>query len=104
MPGTASHEHSIVNDLRKAFLLKAAERYVWWENAIVAVEYPQKILSQVMNIGVWNDMCELMALFTPQELINVLNKAEIGQFNEKSWHFWYNRLTDSIPPMPKRIL
>ncbi|MDR3333121.1 MAG: hypothetical protein LBT08_10890 [Synergistaceae bacterium] len=91
-------------EAQKTFLLHAARRYIWWETTNGAMAYPQKILAQVMNIGVWNDMCKLVELFPPQELLNVLDKAEIGQFNEKSWHFWHNRLSEKIPSMPKRVL
>ena len=57
-----------------------------------------------MNIGVWDDVCKLAELFPQSELENVLNTAEAGQFNERSWHFWHNRFSDEVPPMPKRIL
>jgi hypothetical protein len=60
--------------------------------------------SAVMNIGSWEDMCRLVKVFPQQELISVLNEAEIGQFNERSWHFWHNRFTGKIPPMPQRAL
>lgn len=87
-----------------AFLNYSAGRYIWWKTVAEAKEYPQMILAQVMNIGVWDDMCELVRLFSESELRNVLVNAEIGQLNERSWHFWHNRLSNEIPPMPQRIL
>ncbi|MDR1580100.1 MAG: hypothetical protein LBS35_07065 [Synergistaceae bacterium] len=87
-----------------AFLSRAAQRYIWWETTDGSMVYPQRILAQVMNLGTWNDMCRLVELFTPRELQDVLDKAEIGQFNERSWHFWHNRLTGNVPPMPQRVL
>lgn len=92
------------NEAQKAFLTHAARRYIWWETANGAMAFPQKILAQVMNIGVWGDMCRLVELFSQEDLLNVLNAAEIGQFNEKSWHFWHNRFTGKVPPMPRRVL
>jgi hypothetical protein len=89
---------------QKTFLSRAARRYVWWETTNDALEYPQRVLAQVMNIGVWKDMCDLVEIFSPQELLDVLDNAEAGQFNERSWSFWHNRLTGNIPPMPKRTL
>ena len=92
------------NEAQKAFLVKAAQRYIWWETANNAMGYPQKIMAQVMNIGVWDDICKLVELFPQEALLNVLNTAEVGQFNEKSWYFWHNRFTDKVPPMPQRVL
>ena len=93
-----------MNEAQKAFLFHAARRYIWWETAEEVMAYPQKILAQVMNIGVWDDLCRLTELFPMEDLLNVLKAAEIGQFNERSWYFWHNRFTDKIPPMPERIL
>jgi len=95
---------TLMNEAQKAFLANAAQRYIWWETANYTTVYPQKILAQVMNIGVWDDICKLVELFREKDLIEVLNTADIGQFNERSWHFWHNRFTDKIPSMPKRIL
>jgi hypothetical protein len=97
-------EKTNMNEARNAFLLHAAERYIWWETTNITLAYPQRIIAQVMNIGVWDDMCKLVELFSPRELKSVLKDAEIGQFNERSWNFWHLRLTDETPPMPKRVL
>jgi hypothetical protein len=93
-----------INETQKAFLSDAARRYIWWETANDAVIYPQRILAQVMNIGVWSDMCKLVELFTQEDLLSVLNEADVGQFNERSWYFWHNRFSVKVPPMPKRFL
>lgn len=93
-----------LNDSQTAFLREVAERYVWWKTPEEALAYPQRILAQVMNIGVWDDLCRMVELFPSWELVDVLRHAEIGQFNERSWHFWHNRLSRKIPPMPKRVL
>jgi len=95
---------TLMNEAQKVFLANAAQRYIWWETANYAIVNPQKILAQVMNIGVWDDICKLVELFHEKDLIEVLNMADIGQFNERSWHFWHNRFTDKVPSMPKRIL
>ena len=93
-----------MNDEQKAFLVSASRRYVWWETANDAMAYPQKIIAQVMNVGVWDDICKLTELFSQKDLIDVLNTAYIGQFNERSWHFWHNRFSDKVPPLPRRVL
>jgi hypothetical protein len=91
-----------MTDGQKSFLDYASRRYVWRGEVNGLDVSPQKALAQVMNIGTWDDLCRLVELFSPQELLCVLNAAEIGQFNERSWHFWHNRLSDVVPPMPER--
>ena len=94
-----------MDETQRAFLLDMAKRYVWWKTPQEAVLYPQRILAQVMNIGVWEDLCRLDRLFSNQELIDVLEQAEAGQFSAQSWHFWHCRLSDGeVPPMPERVL
>ena len=93
-----------MNEEQKAFLIKSVKRYVWWKNTDEAMLHTQRILAQVMNIGTWNDMCKLVELFSREELLHVLNTAEIGQFNERSWHFWHNRFSDKVPTMPERVM
>jgi hypothetical protein len=104
MQDTLGAEHPELSRAQKAFLAYAAQRYIWWESTNGALTSPQRIIAHVMNIGSWGDMCKLVEFFPQQELINVLNKAEIGQFNERSWHFWNNRFSDKIPPMPQRVM
>jgi hypothetical protein len=94
-----------MNEVQRAFLFDMAKRYIWWKTPDEAILHPQRVLAQVMNIGVWDDLCKLDTLFPRQELIDVLERAEIGQFNARSWHFWHCRLLDGeVPPMPERIL
>ena len=93
-----------MTDEQKIFLDYASRRYIWWGEVNGLSVSPQKTIAQVMNIGTWDDLCRLAELFSPSELLDVLDKAEIGQFNERSWHFWHNRLNGRIPPMPESKL
>jgi len=91
-----------LNDTQRAFLLTSAKHYIWWKTPEEAMEYPHRILVQVMNIGLIEDMGKVIEYFSEKDLINILNTAEIGQFNERSWAFWHNRFSLEIPPMPVR--
>lgn len=94
-----------MNEAQRAFLYDSAELYIWWKPPSESMLYPQRILAQIMNIGFWEDWCKMSELFSDQNLQDVLDTAEIGQFNERSWHFWHNRLSGGhIPPMPERKL
>ena len=92
-----------MSERQRKFLLNAAKRYIWWKNPEEAILYPQRVLAQVMNIGVWDDLCELVELFPEQDLSDVLKNAEIGQFSGRSWSFWNYRLTGEVPDMPERF-
>lgn len=90
------------------FLYFAAKQYIWWKEPEKALKHPQKVLAQVMNIGVWDDVCKMSGVFSKEELRQVLLMAEAGQFSRKSWQYWNCILTncsiDSIPKPPTRAL
>ncbi|MBF6592516.1 MAG: hypothetical protein IVW57_18550 [Ktedonobacterales bacterium] len=84
-----------------------ATRYIWWKTAAEALRYPERILAQVMNRGVYDDLGRLLTVFTGQDLRRVLAQAEPGWFNERSWTFWHLRLgvtpiNGAPPPLPQR--
>ena len=65
------------------------------------------LTAQVMNIGIYDDICELTQLYSSDVLADVLRKAEAGQFSERSWHYWHYRLglarnEQDMPPYPSR--
>ena len=92
----------------REFLRRMASRYVWWKSPDEALEYPERVIAQVMNIGDWKDVVELADTVGEDGLRRVLREAEIGQFNARSWHYWHYRLglaeygLRPVPPMPVR--
>ncbi len=81
--------------------------YIWWKTPEETLQFPDRLVAQVMNIGIYEDVCHLVALIGEEKMRHVLEKAEIGQFSKRSWAYWHYRLTDiklgEVPPMPKRI-
>ncbi len=81
--------------------------YIWWKTPEEVLQYPDRLVAQVMNIGFYKDACYLIDLLGEDKMRHVLQHAEIGQFNERSWSYWHYRLTNvklgKVPPMPKRI-
>ena len=71
-----------------------------------AVEMPDRVVAQVMNIGDFEDTQALLKLVGEDYFRDVLQHAEIGQFNARSWHYWHYRLGlaghGQVPPMPTR--
>ena len=81
-----------------------AKKYIWWKTEKEALRYRQRVLAQIMNIGAWDDLCVLVCLFSKEELAEVLKKAEVGQFNPRSWYFWNYKLIGYVLPMPERAV
>lgn len=89
-------------------LINLANKYVWWKTPSEALARPDQIITQVMNIGDYDDVQTLADQVDDQYLSNILTHAEIGQFNERSWAYWHYRLGLSapgkVPLMPTRKL
>lgn len=89
-----------------ALLIELARRYIWWLAPEEAMEYPARVVAQVMNIGVFQDAARLAEAVGDDGLRAVLRQAEAGQFNARSWHYWHYRLglaePGQVPPLPVR--
>lgn len=87
-------------------LRQFATRYIWWKTPDEAMAQPQRVIAQVMNIGDFDDARLLQLEAGPEVLTEVLRRAEAGQLNARSWHYWHYRLGLSepgkVPPMPVR--
>lgn len=92
-----------------ALLAQWAERYIWWKSVPDAMHYPERIITQVMNIGDYEDVQALVECFSVAALREALRHAEAGHFNARSWAYWHYRLglipldaQAQIPPLPAR--
>ena len=90
-------------------LLQAlAAKYVWWKTPAEAAAMPERVAAQVMNIGDYDDVQLLANEVGEEYLRNVLSRAEIGQFDERSWAYWHYRLgmakPGEAPALPRRRL
>ena len=67
---------------------------------------PERVVAQVMNIGDYDDVQILVSEAGEEYLREVLGRAEIGQYNARSWAYWHYRLgmadPGRIPAMPRR--
>jgi len=90
----------------KPLLKRLARKYIWWKTADEAVQNPERVLTQVMNLGDYADVEELADKVGDPVLRQALVNAEAGQFNERGWAYWHYRLglaeLDEVPPMPVR--
>lgn len=87
-------------------LKRLARKYVWWKTPDEAVERPERVIAQVMNIGDYSDVQALADQLGDEALREVLSRAEAGQFNARSWVYWHYRLglanPDEVPALPTR--
>lgn len=83
-----------------------AAKYIWWQDPDQAIRRPQRVIAQVMNLGDFEDVQDLVAEAGHAALVETLRRAEAGQFNARSWHYWHYRLglaqLGTVPPLPSR--
>lgn len=99
---------SALNAEALSCLQSLAARYVWWKTPEEAMLYPDRVAAQVMNLGTFEDAVQMVEATGEEYLHGVLLRAEAGQLNARSWHYWHYRLGLAeygripVPPMPMR--
>ena len=87
-------------------LRRLAAKYIWWKTPEEALRLPQRVIAQVMVIGDYRDVQEMVEALGDEVLREVLLGAEAGQFDERSWTYWHYRLhlaePEHVPPLPMR--
>ena len=87
-------------------LLGLARRNIWWLAPEEALEFPQRVIAIIMDMGTFEDIHELMGIVGEEALRQTLQDAEAGQFRPRSWSYWHYLLNgladDTLPPMPVR--
>lgn len=90
----------------RAALKPLASKYIWWETPDEAVDMPERVMAQVMNIGDYTDVQQLVHQVGDDVAREVVAHAQAGQFDARSWAHWHDRLglapVDHVPPMPLR--
>jgi hypothetical protein len=91
-----------------ACLRALAPRYIWWKTPDEAMQFPDRVAAQVMNLGTFDDLTLLVETAGEEYLRGVLERAEAGQLDARSWHYWHYRLGLAeygkvpVPPLPVR--
>lgn len=96
----------MIKNINPEQLIAYAKKYIWWKTPDEAVKQPERVLSQVMDIGDYDDVQSMVALVGEDNLKEVLAHAQAGWFNIRSWHYWHYRLKLStlgtVPELPTR--
>jgi hypothetical protein len=83
-----------------------ASRYIWWKKPAEALQYPERIIAQVMDIGDYDDVQDMLRAFGETVPQHILRHAEAGMFSPRSWAYWHYRLrlaeSGQVPPLPQR--
>lgn len=91
-----------------ALLERMAAKYIWWKSTADAIQLPNRVIAQVMDIGDYDDVLTLTQQLGEDALKEVLTHAEAGQFSARSWAYWHYRLgmarIDQVPSMPVRVI
>lgn len=92
--------------INREALERLAAKYIWWKTPNEAVDMPERVIAQVMNIGDYADVHHLVHEVGDDVLREVMAHAQAGQFDPRSWTYWHYRLglarVDHVPPMPQR--
>jgi hypothetical protein len=87
---------------------RLAQKYMWWKPVSESVKTPEQVAAQVMNLGDYEDICRLSEAVVEDYLRHVVEHAEAGMFDARSWHYWHYRLglaePDKVPPLPSRVI
>ncbi len=87
-------------------LKRLAGKYIWWKTPDDAVDMPERVIAQVMAIGDYADVQQLVHQVGDDVLREVIAHAQAGQFDQRSWAYWHYRLglaaVDQVPPLPQR--
>lgn len=83
-----------------------ANRYIWWKTSSEALQHPERIIAQVMDIGDYDDVQDMLRVFGETVAQHILRHAEAGMFSPRSWAYWHYRLrlaeSGQVPPLPQR--
>jgi hypothetical protein len=85
-------------------LLRLAAKYIWWTSpeAVVA-DGITRLVSNVMELGTWEDASSLLEIIGRDRFISVLKSPPAGIISDKSLAFWHYRLgMDGLPPKSRR--
>ena len=96
-------------DTQSHVLTKLAKRYIWWQAPEAAARVPHRVIAQVMDIGLLEDVHLLRQTVGDKAMRQALDEAAPGEFTDRSWYFWHQMLGRpgkdglvEVPPSPTR--
>jgi hypothetical protein len=89
---------------RSKLIAELERRCLWWSDGHQVDR--TRTIAQVMELGTYEDIRRIEAVFTTEELRDVMLRAPAGAISPRSWDFWRGRLRfagcTAIPEAPPR--
>ncbi len=76
-----------------------AHKLFWWKSPREVLQYPKRLLAQVMVYGTPEDVVLVKQYFSNTDFLEVLKAPPVGVFDARSWAYWHLML-DKYPPPP----
>ena len=77
---------------------------LWWMTPEEALAQPQRLLQQVMALGLPEHVAEARHRWNDEEFRRALREAPPGVFDPRSWAYWHAKLkVQPAPPLPRRF-
>src|SRR5258708_383272 len=81
------------NGISAEVLEKFCRKYLWWKPIGEHPFSEDRIISQTMNLGTYDDILLLEEMVGLPRLVEIMLHAQPGWINDRSWEFWRGRLT-----------
>jgi len=92
----------------RRLLREMTGKYVWWRSPAEVDANPDLAITQVMELGDYEDVLRMETAFGRARLARALQGAEAGRFSERAWTYWHYRLglarPGKVPRLPRRRL
>ena len=83
-------------------LANLSRRYVWWLPPAEVARDPDRLIRQVLSLGLPEDYLFLLDHFGRERIIQALRSAPAGAIDPRSWTFWHRQFGLAVPPLPQR--
>jgi hypothetical protein len=74
-------------------IAELGRKYLWWEPVGGASFSENRIIAQTMNLGTYDDTLLLEQTVGQSRLVEIMQRAQPGWINDRSWEFWRGRLS-----------
>ena len=85
-------------------LQNLAARLIWWQPVEVSLQSPVRLVAQVMNLGTWEEVQQASRIFGWDAFREVIDKAQPGWLDRRSWSYWHAFFGLPDRPLPQRSL
>jgi hypothetical protein len=83
-------------------LANLARKYVWWLPPTEVVSDPDRLIRQILSLGLPEDYLFVEQHLGRQRIVAALRSAPPGSIDPRSWTFWHRQFGLRVPPMPQR--